>query len=222
MDASSAFAPAAAPAVPPAARPSAAPAAAPNAAPARALPRGHLRALWSAEREKLTEHFLRLSEDDLHRRFHGPISAHQLEDHVDEAFAPHRHVIGFFQGHALRGAVELDETGPAVEAAVTVEKALRNRGIGHALLHRALERAAARGRRAVVVHTTRMNGPMVGLAKSLDAKMEADGPDISGLIPVKRAEPMRLLFDLAMDEAKLAAMLLSANRQFWTGKAGKK
>ena len=198
-----------------------APPAAPPAAPQHAhdapLPEGVIRSLWSSEREQLTAHFLRLSDDDLHRRFHGAISAGQLEDHVDEAFAPHRHVIGFFQDHVLRGAVELDENGPAVEAAVTVEKGLRNQGVGHALLARALARAGARGHSALVVHTTRTNGPMVGLAQSLDAAMEHDGPDVSGLIPVKRAQPMKLLFDLAMDEARLAAMVLSANRRFWMG-----
>ncbi|MGG7566537.1 GNAT family N-acetyltransferase [Rhodovulum sp. DZ06] len=179
--------------------------------------KGIIRSLLSSEREKLTDHFLRLSEDDLRRRFHGPIKASVLEDHVDEAFAPHRHVIGWFQDHALRGVVELDEHGPAVEAAVTVEKPFRGQGVGHALLARALDRAAARGHEKLVVHTTRSNSPMVGLAKSLDAELEADGPDVSGLIPVQRAKPMKLLFDLAMDEARLAALLLRANRRFWTG-----
>lgn len=209
-------------AAPVAAIPTPAPAAAPAPAPAPApKPAGHtqgiIRSLLSSEREMLTDHFLRLSDEDLRRRFHGPISASMLEDHVDEAFAPHRHVIGWFQDHALRGAVELDENGPAVEAAVTVEKDFRGQGVGHALLSRALDRAAARGHTQLVVHTTRSNSPMVGLAKSLDATLEADGPDVSGLIPVKRARPMKLLFDLALDEARLAALILRANRRFWTG-----
>ena len=134
---------------------------------------------------------------------------------LDAAFAPHRHVIGFFQGPELRGAVELDETGPAVEAAVTVEKGLRGQGVGQALLKRALQRAGARGHASVVVHTTRTNWPMVGLAHALDAQIEADGPDVSGLIPVRRARPMALMFDLAMDEARLASALLSAHQSYW-------
>lgn len=179
---------------------------------------GVVRTVWSSERMQLVDHFMRLSDDDLHRRFHGAMHAGALDAHVEEAFAPHRAVLGWYRHGVLRAAVELDEYSRTVEAAVTVEAAYRGKGIGKALLAKAIERAALDGADMLAVHTSRSNGPMVGLAKSFDATIEADGPDVSGLIPCTRPNPMRVLFDLAADEAALARNLILANLNFWGGK----
>lgn len=182
---------------------------------------GVLRTVFSAERMQLIDHFMRLDPEDLRRRFHGAMSSGALDAHVEEAFAPHRAVLGWYRHGVLRAAVELDEWSPVVEAAVTVEAAYRGKGIGKALLARAIERAAMDGAHTLAVHTTRSNAPMVGLAKSLDARIEADGPDVSGLIPCKRVSPMKVLFDLAADEAALARSVIAAQLNFWRGRAEK-
>ncbi|MFT6775530.1 MAG: GNAT superfamily N-acetyltransferase [Paracoccaceae bacterium] len=170
---------------------------------------GVIRTVWPLERARLAAHLRRLGPDDLRLRFHGMISDASIDAHVDDAFGPDRHVYGWFLNHDLRGAVELSPpAGDDIEAAITLERDWRGRGIARALLLRAMHRSAAAGARHLIVHTTRDNPAMVRLARAVGASIEGHGGDIDGSIDTPAPGPLRLLLDLAKDEAALAIAAL--------------
>ncbi len=110
------------------------------------------RKLLPIEARLLSSHLVRLTPGDKSLRFMGAMSDEALQAHCDGIDWFRTVVIGFFDAGVLRGAAELQVAGKRLpllcEAAVTVETAWQDRGVGTELLRRALlitRNRAARG-----------------------------------------------------------------------------
>jgi RimJ/RimL family protein N-acetyltransferase len=112
--------------------------AAPRAFPAE----GSIRRLWPVERRLFTDHLLRLDAEDRHLRFQGYTSDEAIGAYVESLDWFGGVVIAFFVDGEVRAAAHLSwnrgllvRTG---EIGLSVEAAFRRRGVGTALLRRAM------------------------------------------------------------------------------------
>lgn len=112
--------------------------AAPRAFPAE----GSIRRLWPVERRLFTEHLLRLDTEDRHLRFQGYTSDEAIDAYVESLDWFSGVVIAFFVDGEVRAAAHLSWTRGLLvrtgEIGLSVEAAFRRRGVGTALLRRAM------------------------------------------------------------------------------------
>lgn len=118
----------------------------PAAAPVPA--RGSIRRLWPVERRLLAAHLRRLNGQDRLLRFHGHLSDQAVDGYVNGIDWFGSVVIAFFAGGEVRAAAHLTWRNGLLprngEIGLSVEQPFRRRGIGTALLRRAM--TAARNR----------------------------------------------------------------------------
>lgn len=109
---------------------------------ARALPRdGCIRRLWPVERRLFAAHLLRLSAEDRLLRFQGYLNDEAVEAYVEALDWFAGVVIAHFVDGEVRAAAHLSWTRGLVrtgEIGLSVEAGYRRRGIGTALLRRAM------------------------------------------------------------------------------------
>jgi len=158
-----------------------------------------IRELYEEESDKAEGFLLALSEQDRYWRFGRLMTDAALRQYVARIEWDESVILGAFDQRAeLVGILELANIGSISEIAIAVAPEYRARGVGKALMERALLKAKVRGRDKVVLLCQRNNAPMRRLARSagLEAAME-DG-EISG--------------SLELDEAGLAEVTEDATR----------
>jgi len=158
-----------------------------------------IRELYEEESDKAEGFLLALSEQDRYSRFGRLMTDAALRQYVARIEWDESVILGAFDQRAeLVGILELANIGSISEIAIAVAPEYRARGVGKALMERALLKAKVRGRDKVVLLCQRNNAPMRRLARSagLEAAME-DG-EISG--------------SLELDEAGLAEVTEDATR----------
>ncbi len=169
--------------------------------------------LGRADAPAIAAHWRRLPEDCIRRRFLRRMRPEDLARHAEAIVGPDAHAIGWFCDGALRGVGELFRIPGGGEAAFTVEPGWRRRGVGQGLMRRLLRRAAHLGLRQVIVMTTRDNLPMVRLAESAGARLEFDGAEVTGVIPLAPATAASRLLEAAEETASgLASVVDGAAR----------
>lgn len=185
-----------------------------------------LRPDWSAslapgDRDRLVAHWQRLSPVCLRRRFLRAMSPEALEGRAGAALSGEARCFGWFHEGTLRAVAELfpaaDGTG---EAAFTVERGWRKRGVGRALLRRVLRRGRNLGLARVIVLTTPDNIAMIRLARSEGGAIRLENGDVTGVFALPGATPVSLALDLADEAGAGFATLADGGRRLaaaWLG-----
>lgn len=155
-----------------------------------------MRHLTAAEAPKLEAHLLRLHPEDRRMRFGGG----SLSDPAVIAYCrsinwPASVQIGYFDGGALRGVAQLavpDDTWPMLpglplagkrigaEFAISVERDFQRRGIGQALLERAVVAARNRNIESLTMYCMPSNERMRRLAVRCGIKLRFDHGEVAG------------------------------------------
>ena len=122
--------------------------------------------LSAVHRMALARHFLALDRDDRRLRFGAPIGDTVVRAYVARIDFEHDAAFGVFDEELhLIGAAHLAHASAEAELGLSVLRSHRNRGVGAALLERAVLRARNWGVRALYVHCLRENETMMHVAR---------------------------------------------------------
>jgi hypothetical protein len=149
-----------------------------------------IRELHEQERGAVHAFFLALREEDRYRRFGRVMSAAAVQRYVDQLDWRESALIGAYDPHArLVGVLELTELpNRACEAAVVVVSSHRGRGLGKALMDRALLQAKVRGFERVLLLCQVDNEPMRRLARSAGLTSRFEDGEVEGSMDLPAAE----------------------------------
>lgn len=180
---------------------------------------GEVRRLWPAERDLFTAHLLRLDAATRRERFGTAVNDEFLRSYAETTFGVGGLVYAYVEAGEVRGAAELRgleeiivETG---EAAFSVERDWRRRGIGEALFGRLITAARNRNVRTLYMTCLPENAAMRNLARKFEAELVGGYNDVEGRIATGAPTPFTLL-DEALDNARsFATLSLSLQRRFW-------
>lgn len=180
---------------------------------------GEIRRLWPTERELFTAHLLRLEPLSRRERFGTAVGDEFLTNYATTTFGVGGLVYAYIEDGEVRGAAELrgleDLAAETGEAAFSVEKAWRRRGIGEALFTRLITAARNRGIRTLYMTCLPENAAMRRLARKFEAELVGGYNDVEGAIATGGPTPFTIL-DEAMDNARgFATLALSLQRKFW-------
>jgi GNAT superfamily N-acetyltransferase len=169
---------------------------------------GHVRRIWPGDAASYCAHLIRLDGESRNMRFAGAISDESICDYAGLIADPCRVLHGFFDGNELRGASELVPPRHGeytAEAAFSVEKGYRRRGVGQELMARSIRAARTRDIRQVMMRCLATNHAMQTLARKFGAELIFGNGDVLALIdppPATRAtfadEAIDGLRDLAL------------------------
>lgn len=180
------------------------------------------RTLLPAERHRYSGHLLRLDRADRYARFTGTVSDSVIERHGRTLDWGPTTVVGCFHGGELRGAVELCTDRLIwpnhAELAVSIEKSLQEKGVGTALVRRALTIARNRGVERVYMLCLAENRRMRALARRFDGTMELDGGELTIAITL----PPPNQFSLALEAFDAGSGVCGAVLDRWQGAAPEK
>lgn len=181
--------------------------------------RGEIRRLWPAERDLFIAHLLRLDALTRRERFGTAVNDDFLVNYANTTFGVGGLVYAYIEDGEVRGAAELrgleDLIAQTGEAAFSVEKAWRRRGIGESLFARLLTAARNRGIRTLYMTCLPENAAMRNLARKFEAELVGGYNDVEGTIATGGPTPFTIL-DEAIDNARgFATLALSLQRKFW-------
>lgn len=186
---------------------------------------GAVRRLRLWEGRLYLEHLERLAPEDRHRRFHGGIGHEALRLHAEKVVKdPHRRVFGWFYEGLLRGAAEVslpDEEPRVAECAVAVEPEAQRKGVGSALMERAILYARNHGAQRFIVLTSRENQPMIKLGRKFGLSFESDGGEMEGAVTPQPLSPYSLFLEAAEEETGMLAWRGARNAAWWREAGGK-
>ncbi len=139
---------------------------------------------------RFLEHLLRLDEEARQQRFCHVASDADVRDYVGRLDLSRARVIGFFCDGEMRGAAELIPSGsaraPVFDATVSVEKDWQGRGIGTALVLRAIPVARGLGASHIRVEGLADNERLRRIVAQFDADMLFEDDDCKAWLPVGR------------------------------------
>ena len=146
---------------------------------------GVIRRFWPADLSAFREHLLRLDAQSRYDRFAMSVNDEFLIRYAERCFGIDDVIYGYYVDGVLRGAGELRAVGNniiggSVEAAFSVEKDWRRRGVGTELMSRIVR--AARNRRADALYMSCLasNAAMQALAKKFSADLRFETDDMTG------------------------------------------
>jgi GNAT superfamily N-acetyltransferase len=181
-----------------------------------------IRRLWSVDREIFRAHLFRLDPESRHDRFNGGASDEFLNRYADRCFAPRDVIFGAFIEGALRGAGEmrpledgeLQPLSPATpahaEAAFSIEREFRRRGLGAQLFERLMRAAANHHISEIDFTCSADNRPMRSLAHKFEAEMHFRADQITGRLLAKRPTIFSLWREAASDAGDYATSIREA------------
>lgn len=174
--------------------------------------RGAIRRLWPSEEQAFEAHLLRLDADGRRLRFSGTVSDLFIQHYAATSLQDAEIVFGWFCDGALRGSVELHRIGSysdrSGEAAFSVEADFRDRGIGAALMGRAVLAARNLGMRRLIVICLRENIRMQRIAEKFAADIRFEEGDVLGTLRTSHPSPFSLIRAAISESHGLAHSLL--------------
>jgi GNAT superfamily N-acetyltransferase len=173
---------------------------------------GTIRKLWIGEADLLRDHLLRLDPDSRRSRFGSSANAYFIEQYTSHALTPESIVHGYFEDGVLRAAAELRAFGKPfpvdAEAALSVERPWQNRGVGSALLDRAILAAQNRGIRTIQLNCLLDNVRMQAVAKKHEALLRIRSDGVVGEVVNPFPTPLSVLRELIADGHGMTSVVL--------------
>ena len=153
-----------------------------------------VRRLYKPDLQMFREHLIRLDPETRYDRFGVQVSNDYLGNYAALCFEPGALTYGYFEDGLIRGASELRLfSSPNVprhkdaEAAFSVERPWRRRGIGTELMSHIV--LAARNRRidTLTIFCLRHNQAMLNLARKFEADLKFELNDVTGRLVARAA-----------------------------------
>lgn len=173
------------------------------------------RKLAPFESWRLRDHLLRLDAEDRLKRFSGAVGEAFIAEHCRRIDWLNAVVIGCFEDGVLRGAAELWPDTPLAgraELAVTVERPFQNRGIGTALLGRAVTVAGNRAVRSLYMICLLDNRRIQHIARKFDGALTLHDDQAEADITVPYPTQLSLWEEAAADGFGFVGMLMDQFR----------
>jgi RimJ/RimL family protein N-acetyltransferase len=148
-----------------------------------------IRELYEQERDTVRAFFLGLSDEIRYRRFGRAMTDAALARYVDQLDWQESALLGAYDAQArLVGVLELTELpNSTCEVAVVVGSSHRGRGLGQALMDRALLKAKVRGVERIVLLCQVDNEPMRRLARSAGLTAQIEDGEVEGELDLPHA-----------------------------------
>jgi len=175
----------------------------------------HFRTLGQADAAEIEQHLLRLKADDRYSRFHGRAGDEHIRSYVAGLPWSTHSAIGAFESGRLVGIAEIAYDKPflpkVAEIAVSVDRALRTRGVGRELIERAVRAAAWRGASHCTLHFMHTNPSIPRIVRRLGGTVDfAEG---EAVIKTERASLSSLWLDRLTEAQGSVATVLAP---LWT------
>lgn len=140
------------------------------------------------ERGSLLRHFIALPQEDIYLRFGGAFSAAAIASYVRYLDFDRDVIFGVYgENLELIGVAHLAPSGNAAELGISVLRGQRGRGVGSALLQRAIDRARNLELKSLFVHFLAENVVMCHLARKLGLVSLTQGSDAKAAIELQQA-----------------------------------
>lgn len=158
-----------------------------------------VRRLYRPDLPAFGAHLIRLDPETRYDRFGLQVSDDYLRHYAELCFAPSALTYGWFEDGVIRGAAELrvvdgaeDAARRDGEAAFSVERDWRRRGIGSELMGHVV--LAARNRRIgkLTIFCLRRNRAMLALARKFEADLAFDLTDVTGRLTSRPPDALSL------------------------------
>ena len=174
-----------------------------------------VRRLYRPDLPAFADHLIRLDAETRYDRFGLQVSDDRLRDYAEMCFKPGSIVYGWFEDHVLRGAAELrvfaaqdQPLRKDGEAAFSVEKPWRRRGIGTELMGHVV--LAARNRRIATLSILclRHNRAMLALSRKFEADLEFELNDVTGHLVARPPSAMSMWREFVDNTIDLGSAVL--------------
>ena len=176
-------------------------------------------------RAGLLRHFLELDVHDRRRRFGAAPSDTAVRAYVARVHFERDTLFGVFDEELqIIGVAHLARASEHAELGVSVRREHRNRGVGGALLRRAVLRARNRGVRALFMHCLRENETMMHIARKQGMRIVTEQGEAQAWLALPRADASShfgevfaqrvALFDYALKSQVAGARRLVAGLKF--------
>jgi GNAT superfamily N-acetyltransferase len=185
---------------------------------------GVMRRLWPADMPAFRDHLLRLDSQSRFERFAMSVSDEFMSNYAERCFGIDDVIYGFFVDGVIRGAGELRNVGAgiipiaggAAEAAFSVEKPWRRRGIGTELMSRIV--CAARNRRAQTLYMSCLaeNVAMQGLAAKFNADLSFETDRETGRLIARKPDVVSLWREVIDDATGYATAVLDLQTRLFS------
>jgi RimJ/RimL family protein N-acetyltransferase len=167
------------------------------------MPSGIVRKLWPSETDKFCDHLLRLDKESRRLRFAHGVSDAFIKDYSTRMNRMGSLVFGFLVDGEVRGAAELrklgDTWGREAEAAMSVEKALQDLGIGTELMGKVIRAAQNRGVHLLYMSCLAENVRMQAIARKYEAQLRFEYGEVVGKIVPDGADYVSILTEAVED-----------------------
>jgi RimJ/RimL family protein N-acetyltransferase len=173
---------------------------------------GRHRRLDAADAQHLRAHFLRHNADDLRSRFMTTTPRHLVRRYVRALDWRRSLLVGCFIGRSLRGVCEIHPiAGPRAEIAISVERRFQGRGIGTALMSKALVLARNRGLTELELRCLVENHRMRRLVGKFDGETAIEAMEASSTIHAQPADAATYVTEMVEQAGVLGTTLI----RFW-------
>lgn len=146
-----------------------------------------VRRLYQPDLPLFRDHLLRLDADTRYNRFGLQVTDTYLSDYAELCFEPGTITYGYFEDGMIRGAAELrlypakdDPNRKEAEAAFSVERDWRRRGIGTEMMGQIVLVARNRQVKTLTIFCLRRNKAMLALARKFEADLKFEMNDVTG------------------------------------------
>ena len=184
---------------------------------------GYIRRLWSADLPLFRDHLLRLDQESRHARFGMAVSDQFLQDYAEHCFAMNGITFGYFVDGVIRGAGEFRplfemyelSAQRTAEAAFSVEKDWRRKGVGTELLARIIHTARNRQAKELFMSCLASNRAMQNLALHFKAEIAFEPDQTTGKLIGRPPTPFSLMQEALEDSASYATAFLDLQKRLF-------
>lgn len=174
-----------------------------------------IRILTPRENALYGQHLLRLSAADRRLRFGFPLDNAAIEAYVGKLAPPHDRVLAHFNDElTIVGGVHIAFCrGDVVELAFSVDALHRGRGLGTALMARAVIYARNRGARSAHTYCLVENREMRRLARHTGMEVTVAEGESEGALTLPAATPLTFASEVLCERAALRDYGIKSSRQ---------
>ena len=187
-----------------------------------------VRRLYRPDFPLFRDHLIRLDPETRFNRFGLHASDDYLGHYAELCFAPGSITYGCFEDGLLRGASELRMFTAKelplhrdAEAAFSVEKAWRRRGIGTELMRHLVLAARNRSIGTLTIFCLRNNSAMLRLAKKFEAELKFEMSDVTGHLESRPPSALSIWQEVVDNAIDLGSAVIDYQSRLWQATARK-
>ena len=162
-----------------------------------------VRKLWPHEWDRFRDHLLRLDKESRRLRFAHAVADSFIEDYATRMSDMGGLVIGAVVDGEVRAAAELrklgDSWGREAEAAFSVERQFRDKGLGTELMGRVVRAARNRGVHLIYMSCLAENARMQAIARKHEAVLRFEYGEVIGEIVPETADYVSIVAEAVED-----------------------